>query len=172
MRYLILLALALLFCSFAALGQTNRTSFDELTTSALQSLVIDSSASLESYRFSMEMEQKIDLVNLSAGDAQKLYTRSLGYCLANMTEEAVRLGIARGKALRLAKQTMFGTAKLLLAHKIDPEALIADVASSRGTTAAGLEVLEKSGAGLILRKTIRAAADRSRQLSRSVCGRA
>jgi hypothetical protein len=89
-----LLALALLLCSFAALGQTNRTTLDELNARALQSLVGDSSARLESYRFSLEMEQKIDLVNLTSGDAQRLYTRSLGYGMANMTDRALKLSMA------------------------------------------------------------------------------
>ena len=88
-----LLALALLLCCPAVLGQTNST-FDELMTSALQALVIDSSASLESYRFSMEMEQKMDIFNLTAGDSQKLYTRSLGYGMANMTDHALKLSMA------------------------------------------------------------------------------
>jgi hypothetical protein len=88
-----LLALALLLCCPAALGQTNST-FDELMTSALQALVVDSSANLESYRFSLEMEQKIDLVNLSAGDSQRLYTRSLGYGMANMTDRSLKLSMA------------------------------------------------------------------------------
>jgi hypothetical protein len=94
MRYLILLALVLLLCSSASLGQTNNTTFDALMASALQSLVVDSSANLGSYRFSMEMEQKIDLVNLSSGDIQKLYTRSFGYGMANMTDSALKLSMA------------------------------------------------------------------------------
>ncbi len=40
------------------------------------------------------MEQKIDLVNLTSGDAQKHYTRSLGYGLANMTDHALKLSMA------------------------------------------------------------------------------
>jgi hypothetical protein len=94
MRYLILSTLALLLCSSGALGQTNNTTFDELMASALQSLVVDSSANLGSYRFSMEMEQKIDLVNLSSGDSQKLFTRSFGYGMANMTDRALKLSMA------------------------------------------------------------------------------
>jgi hypothetical protein len=93
MRYFMLLALALLLCCPAALGQTNST-FDELMTSALQALVVDSSARLESYRFSLEMEQKIDLVNLTSGDVQPLNTRSLGYGMANMTDHALKLSMA------------------------------------------------------------------------------
>ncbi|MBN1235077.1 MAG: hypothetical protein JW999_03400 [Methanotrichaceae archaeon] len=93
MRSLILLALAMLLCSCGALGQTNSTSFDELMSNALQSLVVDSSAKLESYRFSMEMQQKIDLVNLTSGDVQKLYTRSFGYGMANMTDRALKMSM-------------------------------------------------------------------------------
>lgn len=111
MRYFILLALALLLCSFAALGQTSRASLDELTTSALQSLVVDSSVRLESYCFSMEMEQKTDLVNLTSGDAQKLYTRSLGYGMANMTERALKLSIA---ALTYAKDDVENSSAMAL----------------------------------------------------------
>ena len=94
MRSLILLSMAILLCSSGALGQTSNTSFDELMASALQSLVVDSSAKLESYRFSMEMEQKMDLVNLSSGDTQKLNTRSFGYGMANMTDRALKLSMA------------------------------------------------------------------------------
>jgi hypothetical protein len=92
--------MAILLCSSGALGQTNNISFDELMASALQSLVVDSSAKLESYRFSMEMEQKMDLVNLSSGDTQKLSTRSFGYGMANMTDRALKLSMA---ALTYAK---------------------------------------------------------------------
>jgi hypothetical protein len=94
MRSLILLFLAMLLTSSAVLGQTNRTSLDELMTSALQSLVVDSSARLDSYRFSMDMEQKVDLVKLSSGEAQTLYTRSFGYGQANMTDRALKLSMA------------------------------------------------------------------------------
>jgi hypothetical protein len=94
MRNLILLALALLLTSSGTLGQTSSTSLDELNASALQSLVVDSSARLESYRFSQEMEQKTDMVKLTSGDAQTLYTRSLGYGLANVTNRTLKLSMA------------------------------------------------------------------------------
>jgi hypothetical protein len=65
-----------------------------MNASALRALVIDSSAKLESYSFSMEMAQNIELVNLSTGETQKLYTRSLGVGFANMTERALKLVMA------------------------------------------------------------------------------
>lgn len=94
MRYSILFVPLLLLCSCGALGQINDTTFDELMTSALQSLVVDSSANLGSYRFTMEMEQKIDMVNLSSGDIQNLYSHSFGYGMANMTKKALKLSLA------------------------------------------------------------------------------
>lgn len=94
MRNLILLALVLLLCSSGSIGQTDNTTFDELMARALRSLVIDSSEDLGSYRFTMEMEQKIDVVNLSTEDIQKLYMRSFGYGMANMTYKALKLSMA------------------------------------------------------------------------------
>ena len=94
MRYLTLLALILLFCSCGAFCQTNGTTPGDMNASALRALVVDSSAKLESYSFSMEMVQNIDLVSLSSGEAQKLYTRSLGFGFTNMTTRALKLVMA------------------------------------------------------------------------------
>ena len=94
MRYLTLLALALLLCSSGAFCQTNSTGSADINASALRSLVVDSSAKLESYSFSMEMAQNIDLVNLSSMESQRLYTRSIGLGLANMTDRALKLVMA------------------------------------------------------------------------------
>ena len=94
MRYLTLLALTLLLCSCGAFCQTNSTIPGDLNASALRSLVVDSSAKLESYSYSMEMVQNMDLVNLSSGEAQKLYTRSIGLGFTNMTDRALKLVMA------------------------------------------------------------------------------
>ncbi|MCX6674590.1 MAG: hypothetical protein NTY37_12520 [Methanothrix sp.] len=161
MRYLILLALALLLCSSGALGQANNTSFDELMTSALQSLVVDSSAWLESYRFSMEMEQKVDLVNLSSGDAQKLYTRSLGYGQANMTDSTLKLSMA---SLSYAKGNEDNTSAIALEEYLINDTLylkvdgnwtamkmpgVADAWSQQNTMTQQLEMFNKSRLSLI-----------------------
>jgi hypothetical protein len=155
-----LLALALLLCCPAALGQTNST-FDELMTSALQALVVDSSASLESYRFSMEMEQKIDLVNLSAGDSQKLYTRSFGYGMANMTDRALKLSMA---SLTYAKGDEDNTSAIALEEYLINDTLylkvdgnwtamkmpgVADAWSQQNTMIQQLEMFNQSQLSLI-----------------------
>ncbi|VVB72644.1 Uncharacterised protein [uncultured archaeon] len=94
MRSLILLALCILLCSGGVFCQNSSTNIEDLKATALQALVVDSSAKLASYSFSMKMEQKIDLVNLTTGEAQKLLTRSIGIGLANMTDRALKLSMA------------------------------------------------------------------------------
>jgi len=94
MRNLTLLALALLLCSSVASCQMNSTTPEDMNATDLRALVVDSSLKLESYRFSMEMAQDIDLVNLSSREAQRLYTRSMGLGSANMTDHALKLVMA------------------------------------------------------------------------------
>jgi len=72
----------------------DNTAFDESMAAALRSLVIDSSANLRSYSFTMDMKQNIDLVNLSTNETQKLCTHSIGYGMANITQKALKLSLA------------------------------------------------------------------------------
>ena len=90
MRSYIVLSLALLLCLPAA-GQSSST--DELVALSLKSLVAESSAELESYRFLMDMEQNIDLMSQSSEEPQSLVTRSFGFGAANMSEKALKLSL-------------------------------------------------------------------------------
>ncbi len=95
MRWIMLLALAaILLCIPGALGQMNNITSEELNASELQALVANSSAKLESYRFTMEMEQSIDLVNLTSDETQKLSTRTFGFGSANVTDRAMKMVLA------------------------------------------------------------------------------
>ena len=60
---------------------------------------------------------------------------------------------------------MLGAAKFLLETGREPAEFIQAVASPKGTTAAGLTVLDASDLRATLAKTIQAAARRSRELS-------
>jgi hypothetical protein len=91
MRSFVILSLALLCLSAA--GQAGSSPVDEMTDSALKSLLAGSSASLESYRFLMDMEQQIDLVNLSTNESQSLAVRTFGFGAANMTARALKLSL-------------------------------------------------------------------------------
>ncbi len=90
MRSIFILSLALLLCLPAA-SQSSRT--DELVALSLKSLLAESSSELESYRFLMNMEQNIDLLNRTSEDSQSLVTRSFGVGAANMTEKALKLSL-------------------------------------------------------------------------------
>ena len=94
MRYLIVLAMALLLSSSCALCQTNDRSQDDAISSALKELVVASSDDLESYTFFMKMEQDMILENLTSGQSQQIQTRSIGFGLVNMTDQALKLVMA------------------------------------------------------------------------------
>lgn len=106
-------------------------------------------------------EDKFDAVTALSGSGPAFFA----YVLNKMVEAAVQEGLEQADALLLAEQTMRGTAKFLLEKETTPADLIKSVASAKGTTAAGLEVLDKSDIAVVLADTIKAAARRSRELA-------
>lgn len=82
-------------------------------------------------------------------------------------EAGSRLGLPREAARELALQTFRGTARLLQETGMEPEALVAAVSSTNGTTVAGRAVLEASDLKEVLFRTVEAAARRSRELAGS-----
>lgn len=107
-------------------------------------------------------EDKFDVVTALSGSGPAFFS----YLLNVMVDVAVREGLSRPDALLLAEQTMFGTSKLLLEKGMDPVDLIESVTSAKGTTAAGMEELKDKELANILGRTIKAAAKRSKQLSK------
>lgn len=77
-------------------------------------------------------------------------------------------GLPAPLALELARATVAGAGALAMAGDADPAVLRRNVTSPGGTTAAGLEVLMDPGTGLgpLIRRTVAAAAERSRELGR------
>jgi pyrroline-5-carboxylate reductase len=106
-------------------------------------------------------EEKFDAVTAVSGSGPAFFA----YLLNAIADAGVKQGLSKADALLLAEQTMLGTAKLLIEKKLDPQELIKSVTSAKGTTAAGLAILEKSSVSSVLCKTIIAAAERSRELS-------
>jgi len=107
-------------------------------------------------------ESRFDAVTALSGSGPAF----LAYALDALVEGAVEQGLERRDAALLACQTMLGTGLVLIRKGLRPSELIAAVASPNGTTAAGLAVLEKSALRRTLARTVRAAARRSRELSR------
>jgi pyrroline-5-carboxylate reductase len=81
-----------------------------------------------------------------------------------LADAGVRVGLARDVAHRLAVQTVFGSAKLVLESGLHPAQLKDLVASPGGTTIAGLERLEARGLRAALYEAVAAAAARAREL--------
>jgi len=88
------------------------------------------------------------------------------FLLVEMLEAAaVAEGIDAGTARRLALQTVAGSARLALESAEEPAVLREQVTSPGGTTAAALAVLEQAGIRATFARAVRAATERSRQLS-------
>lgn len=62
-----------------------------------------------------------------------------------LADGAVRMGIPRDMAYRLASQTVLGSGQLVRDSKVHPGQLKDDVCSPAGSTAAGLKYLESNG---------------------------
>ena len=87
------------------------------------------------------------------------------YLLSALASAAEAEGLPEDAARLMAEQTMLGSARYLLETGMTPDELVQAVASPKGTTVAGLAVLEASAVRRILARTIHAAASRSHELS-------
>jgi pyrroline-5-carboxylate reductase len=85
-----------------------------------------------------------------------------------LADGGVAMGLPRSVAQRLAAQTVFGAAKMVLETGQHPGALKDAVASPGGTTMAGLAELERAGARSAVISAVAAATARSKQLSKPV----
>lgn len=85
-----------------------------------------------------------------------------------LADGGVKMGLSREVALRLAAQTVLGSAKMLLESGEHPAQLKDRVASPGGTTIAGLHQLDLGGIRGVLMNAVEAATLRSRELGRQV----
>jgi pyrroline-5-carboxylate reductase len=107
-------------------------------------------------------ERHFDAVTALSGSGPAFFA-----CLMSaMADAAVAEKLPADAARLLAVQTMLGAARYLRETGIEPAAFVQAVASPKGTTAAGLSVMEDSPVREILARTIHAAAVRSRELRR------
>lgn len=88
------------------------------------------------------------------------------YFIKYIAEAGIKKGLKKEIAYQLAAKTALGTGKLLLEMKITPDELINMVASKKGTTEAGIKVLDKYKVKKILEKTVDAAYKRSKELGK------
>ena len=81
-----------------------------------------------------------------------------------LSDGAVRVGLPRDIATKLAAQTLLGAARMVLETGQHPGALKDAVTSPGGTTIAGLHALESGGLRGTLMDAVQAATDRSKEL--------
>ncbi len=88
------------------------------------------------------------------------------YLLEAFSAAGVSAGLPPELAMTLAKQTVFGAAKMAVDPNVDPSALRAQVTSPNGTTAAALSMLMDPDTGLapLMRQAVEAARRRSQEL--------
>lgn len=109
--------------------------------------------------FLME-EEKLDAVTGLSGSGPAYFARIIKYMAKAASEE----GIEESTALKLAAQTCLGTGKMLLED--DPDELVEMVASPNGTTVEGLKIMDSSDLQEVLRATVKASTERSRELGK------
>lgn len=112
----------------------------------------------------LETEAQIDAVTGVSGSGPA-YVFHLIECMAAAGEAE---GLAPDLAMQLAKTTVAGAGALAMKTDEPPAQLRTNVTSPNGTTQAGLEVLMNVQSGLppLIRATVKAATDRSKELAR------
>ena len=111
----------------------------------------------------LEHEAQMDAVTGVSGSGPA-YVFYMIDCLA---AAACAQGLGEDVAMQLAKATVAGAGALAATSQETPEQLRINVTSPNGTTQAGLEVLMQAKGGLdaLMRETVAAAANRSRDLA-------
>ncbi|MBN9889604.1 pyrroline-5-carboxylate reductase [Salipiger abyssi] len=111
----------------------------------------------------LETEAQMDAVTGVSGSGPA-YVFHMIECLAAAGEAQ---GLAPELAMTLARATVAGAGALAMQADEDPAQLRRNVTSPNGTTQAGLEVLMDAETGLppLIKATVAAAADRSRELA-------
>ncbi|MCI0481885.1 MAG: pyrroline-5-carboxylate reductase, partial [Candidatus Dadabacteria bacterium] len=83
-----------------------------------------------------------------------------------LSDGGVKMGLPRDTALKLAAQTVYGTAKMIIEEMSHPAVLKDKVSSPGGTTIEGIHILEAGGFRANVISAVEAATNRSRQLSK------
>jgi pyrroline-5-carboxylate reductase len=77
-----------------------------------------------------------------------------------------KVGLSKESALRLAAQTALGASDLMITSEKSPADLIKMVVTPRGTTAAGLRVMDERGIADAIADAIKAATERGQEMAK------
>jgi pyrroline-5-carboxylate reductase len=111
----------------------------------------------------LDNENLMDAVTAVSGSGPAYF-----YLLMECMEQAaLDLGLPPELAARLTRQTALGAARVVAETGGEPAALRAAVTSPGGTTAAALQVFSEAGLAELVRRALRAARDRGRELGQA-----
>jgi pyrroline-5-carboxylate reductase len=91
-----------------------------------------------------------------------------GIFVEALADGGVRCGLPRDLALRLAAQTLLGSAKMILDAPIHPARLKDDVCSPGGSTIAGVQALERGGFRAAVIDAVEAGVGRMAELGKKI----
>jgi pyrroline-5-carboxylate reductase len=146
---------ALVGAGAAALSKGVHATDDDLSTAELILGAVGTVVRVE--------ERYIDAVTALSGSGPAY----VFYVTEAMIEGGVAAGLDEALARKLAIQTVFGAAKLMVESGEDPESLRRKVTSPGGTTEAALKVMSGRKLAEIFAEAIKAAEQHSRELSGS-----
>lgn len=110
----------------------------------------------------IETEDQMDAVTALSGSGPAY----IFHMIEALTEAGISQGLPSDISLQLAKSTVDGAGRLAMEDEKSPSQLRIDVSSPGGTTEAALNILMNQNSGLVqlMKKSVRAAAERSREL--------
>lgn len=86
--------------------------------------------------------------------------------MEHIEEVGHEAGFDRKLVREIGAQTLYGAAKMILEQEQTPAELRENITSPNGTTAAGLDALNKHGGGMAIIEAVKSAAARSKELSK------
>lgn len=110
----------------------------------------------------VENEELLDTVTGLSGSAPAF----VAIFIEALADGGVKMGLPRNMAMKLAAQTVYGTARMVLDGGIHPAELKDRVSSPSGTTIEGIRELEVRGFRGVVISAVEAAVRRSKELSK------
>lgn len=106
-------------------------------------------------------EDKMDIFTGIAGSGPAYFY----YLIEHMEKAGKECGLDTTTVRQISAQTILGAAKMMMQETDTPAELREKVTSPNGTTAAGLEALEKHGGGRAIMQAVKEAAKRSQEMN-------
>lgn len=105
-------------------------------------------------------EDKMDVLTAISGSGPAFFYKTIN----EIARAGEKLGLDYDKALLLSIQTAIGSAKLMLGSDLQPEELIANIATKGGCTQVGVDFMETANSKELFFETIKKTAEKAKAL--------